>query len=113
MAAPRSAIWRRMSLIRRADLGSRPTVGLDPKSARLIKDVLRQLADRGSAVLITTHILEIAERMCDRIGIIDRGRLIAIGTMNELRRASGVDGALEDTFLTLTREQHEEVRATP
>jgi len=49
-----------------------PTVGLDPKSARLIKDVLRQFADRGSAVFLSTHILEIAERMCDRIGIITR-----------------------------------------
>ena len=51
-----------------------PTVGLDPKSARLIKDMLRQLADRGAAVFLSTHILEIAERMCDRIGIINQGR---------------------------------------
>src|SRR5678816_3416576 len=62
-----------------------PTVGLDPKSARLIKDILRQLADRGSAVMLSTHILEIAERMCDRIGIINQGQLIAQGTMTELR----------------------------
>ena len=62
-----------------------PTVGLDPKSARLIKDVVRQIADRGSTVFVTTHILEIAEHMCDRIGIINSGKLVAVGTMEELR----------------------------
>ncbi len=80
-----------------------PTVGLDPKSARLIKDILRQMADRGSAVMLSTHILEIAERMCDRVGIINRGELIAVGTMDELRTldASG-RASLEDIFLSLT-----------
>jgi len=80
-----------------------PTVGLDPKSARLIKDILRQLADRGAAVVLSTHILEIAERMCDRIGIINRGQLIAVGTMDELRTLdkTGV-ASLEDIFLDLT-----------
>jgi ABC-2 type transport system ATP-binding protein len=79
-----------------------PTVGLDPKSARLIKDMLRQLADRGAAVFLSTHILEIAERMCDRIGIIDRGRLIAVGTMDELRALGKGERNLEDIFLGLT-----------
>jgi ABC-2 type transport system ATP-binding protein len=79
-----------------------PTVGLDPKSARLIKDMLRQLADRGAAVFLSTHILEIAERMCDRIGIIDRGRLIAVGTMDELRALDKGERNLEDIFLSLT-----------
>lgn len=79
-----------------------PTVGLDPKSARLIKDILRQLADRGAAVFLSTHILEIAERMCDRIGIIHQGRLIASGTMDELRRMGKGESRLEDIFLTLT-----------
>ncbi len=59
-----------------------PTVGLDPKSARLIKDILRQMAERGAAVFLSTHILEIAERMCDRIGIINQGKLVAVGTMD-------------------------------
>jgi ABC-2 type transport system ATP-binding protein len=87
-----------------------PTVGLDPKSARLIKDILRQMAERGAAVFLSTHILEIAERMCDRIGIIHQGRLIAVGTMDELRglAQSGVANlppgaaSLEDIFLGLT-----------
>ena len=80
-----------------------PTVGLDPKSARLIKDILRQMAERGTAVFLSTHILEIAERMCDRIGIINRGELIAVGTMDELRALdkSG-QASLEDIFLGLT-----------
>jgi ABC-2 type transport system ATP-binding protein len=79
-----------------------PTVGLDPKSARLIKDILRQLADRGAAVFLSTHILEIAERMCDRIGIINQGRLIAAGTMDELRDLGQGESRLEDIFLALT-----------
>jgi ABC-2 type transport system ATP-binding protein len=79
-----------------------PTSGLDPKSARLIKDFLRQMADRGAAVFLSTHILEIAERMCDRIGILDEGQLIAVGTMDELREMSTGETSLEDIFLSLT-----------
>lgn len=79
-----------------------PTVGLDPKSARMIKDILRQLADRGAAVFLSTHILEIAERMCDRIGIINQGRLIAQGNMEELRALGQGETSLEDIFLQLT-----------
>jgi ABC-2 type transport system ATP-binding protein len=80
-----------------------PTVGLDPKSARLIKDILRQMADRGAAVFLSTHILEIAERMCDRIGIINKGELVAVGTMNELRSLGKAgEVSLEDIFLGLT-----------
>ena len=79
-----------------------PTVGLDPRSARLIKDILRQLAERGAAIFLSTHILEIAERMCDRIGIIDDGKLIAVGTMQELRGIGKEETSLEDIFLNLT-----------
>lgn len=79
-----------------------PTVGLDPRSARLIKDILRQLADRGAAVFLSTHILEIAERMCDRIGIINNGALVAAGTMAELRALGTGETSLEDIFLSLT-----------
>ena len=79
-----------------------PTVGLDPRSARMIKDILRQLAERGSSVFLSTHILEIAERMCDRIGIINKGQLIAVGTMQELRALGEGETSLEDIFLSLT-----------
>ncbi len=78
-----------------------PTVGLDPRSARLIKDLLGQLRDMGTAVFFSTHILEIAERMCDRVIIINKGEIIAAGTMAELR-ARGGQGSLEDIFLNLT-----------
>ncbi|MFV9506800.1 MAG: ABC transporter ATP-binding protein [Oscillochloridaceae bacterium umkhey_bin13] len=77
-----------------------PTVGLDPRSARLIKDLLRQVAAEGAAVFMSTHILEIAERMCDRVFIINRGQLIASGTLEQLR--AGGDASLEDIFLNLT-----------
>ncbi len=84
-----------------------PTVGLDPKSAKLVKEVLRQVADNGGAVFMSTHILEIAERMCDRIGIIHNGHLIAQGSVEDLRHRvlPDVEGAavsLEDLFLKLT-----------
>jgi ABC-2 type transport system ATP-binding protein len=79
-----------------------PTVGLDPKSARLIKDILRQMAERGAAILLSTHILEIAENMCDRIGIINQGKVVASGTMEELRQLGQGESSLEDIFLGLT-----------
>jgi ABC-2 type transport system ATP-binding protein len=78
-----------------------PTVGLDPRSARLIKDILREVAGRGTAVFMSTHILEIAERMCDRVGIIANGRIVAVGTLDELR-AGAQAASLEDIFLSLT-----------
>jgi ABC-2 type transport system ATP-binding protein len=80
-----------------------PMVGLDPKSARLLKDLFRQFVDRGGTVLMSTHTLEVAEGMCDRIGIIQAGRLVAEGTMAELRTQSvSGDESLEDLFLRLT-----------
>jgi ABC-2 type transport system ATP-binding protein len=78
-----------------------PTVGLDPRSARLIKDILRAEADRGTAVLLTTHILEIAEQLCDRVAIISGGRVIATGTLDELREGQA-GASLEEIFLQLT-----------
>lgn len=78
-----------------------PTVGLDPRSARLIKDILREVTERGTAVFLTTHILEIAERLCDRVAIINNGTVIATGTLDELR-AGRVGESLEDIFLALT-----------
>ena len=80
-----------------------PTVGLDPKSARIVKDVLKALCRMGKTVFMSTHILEIAERVCDRVGIINKGKLVAVGSTEELRSRSkqGV-ASLEDIFLELT-----------
>ncbi|MCE5329656.1 ABC transporter ATP-binding protein [bacterium] len=81
-----------------------PTIGLDPKSARTIKDILKFRAEAGDCIFMSTHILEIAERMCDRIGIINNGNLIAVGNMDELRHMSKKSGKydLEEIFLELT-----------
>ena len=80
-----------------------PTVGLDPKSARIIKDILKFRARSGDCIFMSTHILEIAESMCDRIGIIQDGKLLAVGNMEELRKLSKDDkGNLEEIFLQLT-----------
>lgn len=79
-----------------------PTVGLDPKAARRLRDVLRELCDEGVAVLISTHLLPIAELMCDRVGIMDHGTIIADGTVAELRSRYHSDASLEDLFLQLT-----------
>jgi ABC-2 type transport system ATP-binding protein len=62
-----------------------PTVGLDPRGARTMRDILREMCSRGTTVFISTHILEIAERLCDRVAIINKGRMIALGTMDDLR----------------------------
>ncbi len=62
-----------------------PTVGLDPRGARIMQDILRELTLRGTTVFMSTHILEVAERMCDRIAIVNRGKIVAQGTMDELR----------------------------
>lgn len=80
-----------------------PMVGLDPKSARTLKDLLRAFVGRGGTVLMSTHTLEVAEGMCDRIAIIQHGRLAASGTMDELRRETASEGmTLERLFLKLT-----------
>jgi ABC-2 type transport system ATP-binding protein len=68
-----------------------PTVGLDPKGARTMQEILRELCRRGTTIFISTHILGIAERLCDRVAIVNRGRLIAQGTVEELRAASAHD----------------------
>ena len=83
-----------------------PLTGLDAASARLVKDMLAERVRNGVTVVMTTHILEVAERMAERIGVIDKGRLIAEGTLEELRRQAGKSGSsLEDIFLDLVAEQ--------
>jgi ABC-2 type transport system ATP-binding protein len=80
-----------------------PLSGLDPKSARIVKDLLRELASQGVTTIMSTHILEIAQAMCDRIAIMYGGRLLALGTMEELRRKAKMpESGLEDIFLKLT-----------
>jgi ABC-2 type transport system ATP-binding protein len=83
-----------------------PLTGLDARAARLVKDALLARVRQGCTVIMTTHILEVAERMAERIGVISRGRLIAEGTLEELRKQSGSSNtSLEDVFLTLVAEQ--------
>jgi len=79
-----------------------PMVGLDPRAARLLKDIFRQFIERGGSVLMSTHTLEVAEAMCDQIAIIQRGKIVARGTIDELRDQHNADGSLEDLFLKLT-----------
>jgi len=81
-----------------------PMVGLDPQHARIVKDILKERSQEGMTVFLSTHQLSVAEEMADRIGIIHQGKLIAMGTSEELRRQSGQDGALEKSFLSLTTE---------
>jgi ABC-2 type transport system ATP-binding protein len=94
-----SALLHRPELI----VVDEPMVGLDPKGARFLKELFRAFVDRGGTILMSTHTLEVAEAMCDRIAIIQHGRIVACGTMAQLREqtASG-DMSLEDLFLKLT-----------
>jgi ABC-2 type transport system ATP-binding protein len=82
-----------------------PMVGLDPKAAKTLKELFREYTRRGHTIMMSTHTLEVAENLCDRIGIIQRGKIRACGTMDELRKhaADGTEG-LEDIFLRLTGE---------
>ena len=80
-----------------------PMVGLDPKAARLLKDIFRQFVEHGGTVLMSTHTLEIAEAMCDQIAIIQHGKIIAAGTVNDVRHQHKAgDASLEELFLKLT-----------
>ncbi|MGE0444631.1 MAG: ABC transporter ATP-binding protein [Vicinamibacterales bacterium] len=80
-----------------------PMVGLDPRGARLIKDVFRRMSERGVAILMSTHTLEVAQEMCHRISIILKGRIIATGTVDEVRAlGGGIDAQLTEVFLKLT-----------
>jgi ABC-2 type transport system ATP-binding protein len=81
-----------------------PTVGLDPRSIRLLKDLLRDQARNGTTVFLSTHSLDIAQELSDRIGLMERGRLIGCGTLDTLRKQASLDGSLEDVFLKLTEE---------
>lgn len=79
-----------------------PMVGLDPKSNHLFKQLMKEHCEAGNTVFFSTHILDVAERLCDRIGIIKGGRIVSVGTMDELRSAGRKDASLESIFLELT-----------
>jgi ABC-2 type transport system ATP-binding protein len=80
-----------------------PLNGLDPKSARIVKDLLHELKAQGVTALMSTHVLEIAEAICDRIAIMYQGQILALGSMDELRQKASLPGSgLEDVFLKLT-----------
>ena len=81
-----------------------PIVGLDPRTIRVIKTIFREIAGAGGTVFMSTHTLDVAEASADRIGIINCGRLIALGTLDELRGQAAAGGRLEDVFLRLTEE---------
>jgi ABC-2 type transport system ATP-binding protein len=82
-----------------------PLTGLDASAARLVKDILQEFLRGGGSVVLTTHILEVAERLAERIGIMSGGKLVAEGTMSELRSSSGqATGSLEDIFLQLVQD---------
>jgi len=92
-------------------IADEPTVGLDPKSIRELKNILRHLASQGTTVFLSTHTLDIAQELADRIGIIDHGRLLSCGTMEDLRKQAARDGTLEDLFMKITEEAT--IEATP
>jgi ABC-2 type transport system ATP-binding protein len=80
-----------------------PLVGLDPRSARRVKNLLRERANQGAAIFMSTHLLDVAEEIADRIGIVDRGRLLCVGTMEELQQTlSQRRSSLEQVFLEVT-----------
>jgi ABC-2 type transport system ATP-binding protein len=105
-----SALLHRPSLM----LLDEPLTGLDAAAARQVKDLLADFVREGGTVVLTTHILEVAERMAERIGIIAEGKLVAEGTLEELRQRAGEGGGtLEDIFLRLTRSSGEAAAPAP
>ncbi len=82
-----------------------PMVGLDPKSSFQLKEIMKERCKEGKIVFFSTHVLEVAEKLCDRIAIINKGKIIALGTMDELRRHSREEESLENIFLELTENE--------
>jgi ABC-2 type transport system ATP-binding protein len=80
-----------------------PLNGIDPVSGRVVTDLLRRLAQKGVTLFFTSHVLDVVERLCDEVAVIDRGRIVAQGTLDEIRaqREVGRDATLEDVFLKL------------
>ena len=95
----------------RALIIDEPLVGLDPRSVRLVKDLFREEAEKGNSIFLSTHTLSVAEEIADRIGIVDKGELIFLGPLEQLRKESEASGNLEDLFLRMT-EDSEDFTAT-
>jgi ABC-2 type transport system ATP-binding protein len=84
-----------------------PMVGLDPAAVKMVKGILRQLALNGKTIFMSTHTLSVAENLCDRIGIIHKGSMVALGTMDELKHATNLrEGDLEEVFIRLTEDSN-------
>ncbi|KAF0246620.1 MAG: ABC-2 type transport system ATP-binding [Planctomycetota bacterium] len=81
-----------------------PLVGLDPQTSRLVKGILREHASKGTTIFMSTHVLSVAEQTADRIGILNQGKLVALGTMDELRAKAGKPENLEDIFFRIVEE---------
>jgi ABC-2 type transport system ATP-binding protein len=90
-----------------------PMIGLDPRTVRTVKDLMLEMVRDGRTVFMSTHTLEVAEAVADRIGIIHRGRLVTVGRLDEIRRAVAHEGSLEDIFLSLTAEGQESTETIP
>ncbi|MBI3600906.1 MAG: ABC transporter ATP-binding protein [Nitrospinae bacterium] len=85
-----------------------PMVGLDPKGMKQVKEIFKGLTKKGVTIFMSTHTMSVAQEMCHRIGIINKGKLISLGTMDELRKQAHLSTGLEDVFLQLTSETHEQ-----
>ena len=81
-----------------------PMVGLDPKSSHMLKNMMKEYSESGKTVFFSTHVLEVAEKICDRIGIINNGRLVFVGTIDELKAQMKEEKSLEDMFLEIVEE---------
>jgi ABC-2 type transport system ATP-binding protein len=88
-----------------------PTNGLDPRASHDVQERLRHAAARGTTIFLSTHLLDMAERLCSRVGIIDKGRLVAVGPLRELQKSVHSGGSLEEVFLKVTHVDEDDTRA--
>jgi len=87
-----------------------PLTGLDPQSAFALKELMRSHADAGNTVMFSTHILDVAEKLCDRVGIIVKGSIVKVGSVEEIKAASGEDKSLEEVFLSVAGGDNSQLR---